>query len=62
MTLDVNELDAFYASPLGEVARRLIGRVLRARWENCAGLSMMGLGYCGPYLDRFATRRGARWR
>ena len=53
MSLDVNDLDAIYASPLGEVARRLIGRVLRARWENCSGLALMGLGFCGPYLDRF---------
>ena len=53
MTLDVNDLDTFYASPLGEVSRRLIGRVLRARWEHCTGLSILGLGYCGPYLDRF---------
>ena len=29
MPLDVNELRGFYASPLGDVARRLIGRVLR---------------------------------
>ena len=28
MPLDVNDLVAFYASPLGDVARRLIGRVL----------------------------------
>ena len=59
MTLDVHELSAFYASPLGETSRRLIGRVLRARWETCGGLAIMGLGYCGPYLDRFrdeATR------
>src|ERR1700684_1304721 len=53
MTLDVHELSAFYASPLGETTRRLIGRVLRARWENCRGVSLMGLGYCGPYLVRF---------
>jgi SAM-dependent methyltransferase len=53
MALDVNDLNGFYASPLGEVSRRLIGRVLRARWDNCAGLSMLGLGFCGPYLDRF---------
>ena len=59
MTLDVHELSAFYDSPLGETSRRLIGRVLRARWENCNGLALMGLGFCGPYLDRFrdeATR------
>jgi SAM-dependent methyltransferase len=53
MTLDVHELSAFYASPLGDASRRLIGRVLRARWDNCNGLALMGLGYCGPYLDRF---------
>src|SRR5271170_735290 len=53
MALDVNDLNGFYASPLGEVSRRLIGRVLRARWDNCAGLSILGLGFCGPYLDRF---------
>ncbi len=53
MPLDVNELRSFYASPLGDVARRLIGRVLRARWESCAGLSLMGLGFAAPYLDRF---------
>jgi SAM-dependent methyltransferase len=53
MTLDVHELSAFYASPLGEMTRRLIGRVLRARWENCRGLAVMGLGFCGPYLDPF---------
>lgn len=59
MTLDVHELSAFYASPLGEATRRSIGRVLRARWDHCRGLSVMGLGFCGPYLDRFrdeATR------
>ena len=53
MDLDVNDLTAFYASPLGEVTRRLVGRVLRARWDNCRGLAILGLGYCGPYLERF---------
>ena len=53
MPLDVNDLLSFYASPLGDVSRRLIGRVLRARWNNCAQLSLMALGYGGPYLERF---------
>ena len=35
MPLDVHGLQSFYGSPLGAVARRLIGRVLRERWENC---------------------------
>ena len=53
MPLDVNDLVAFYASPLGDVSRRLIGRVLRARWDSCARLSILGMGYGGPFLERF---------
>ncbi|HYC26192.1 MAG TPA: methyltransferase domain-containing protein, partial [Roseiarcus sp.] len=53
MSPDVNEFRSFYASPLGELARRLIGRIIRSRWETCVGLSVMGLGYASPFLDRF---------
>jgi SAM-dependent methyltransferase len=53
MPLDVNDLVAFYASPLGDVARRLIGRVLRARWSDCRGLAILGLGFAAPLLERF---------
>ena len=59
MTLDVNDLISFYDSALGGVTRRLIGRVLRARWADGKGLSMLGLGFCGPYLNGYreeATR------
>lgn len=52
MSPDVNEFRSFYASPLGDLARRLIGRIVRARWDNCVGYSVMGLGYAAPYLDR----------
>jgi SAM-dependent methyltransferase len=58
MPLDVHGLQSFYRSPLGAVARRLIGRVIRERWDNCAGLSVAAVGYGTPYLDRF--RDGAR--
>jgi SAM-dependent methyltransferase len=58
MPLDVHNLQSFYSSPLGAVARRLIGRVLRERWENCVGLSVAAVGYGTPYLDRY--RDGAR--
>lgn len=54
MSLDVVDLRAFYDSPLGEVARRLVSRVLRARWESqMAGLRVLGIGYATPYLDDF---------
>ncbi len=53
MALDVADLRAFYGSPLGQVALRFIAPIIRERWENCAGLSMMGLGYGPPYLGAF---------
>jgi SAM-dependent methyltransferase len=59
MPLDVNDLTGFYETPLGEVALRLIERVIRLRWSQCAGLSMLGVGYAVPFLDRYrgeATR------
>jgi SAM-dependent methyltransferase len=58
MPLDVLSLQSFYGSPLGGVARRLIGRVIRERWSSSAGLSIAAFGYGAPYLERF--RDGAR--
>ena len=58
MPLDVLTLQSFYGSPLGGVARRLIGRVIRERWDSSAGLSIAAVGYGAPYLERF--RDGAR--
>ncbi|MCA1953139.1 MAG: class I SAM-dependent methyltransferase [Hyphomicrobiales bacterium] len=51
MHLDIVDLKSFYASPLGEVARRMILRGIRARWDSLSGLALLGLGYPGPYLD-----------
>lgn len=56
MPLDVMSLQSFYASPLGEVSRRLVGRVIRARWETAAGLSVAALGYGPPYLERYRDK------
>ena len=59
MPLDAQKLRDFYGSPLGDLARRLIGRIVRARWLGAAGLTVAALGYGSPYLDRFretATR------
>ena len=58
MPLDVLSLQSFYGSPLGGVARRLIGRVIRERWSSSIGLSIAAVGYGTPYLERF--RDGAR--
>lgn len=56
MPLDVVDLRDFYDQPLGEVARRLVSRLLRARWEDQAGLRVLGLGYATPYLADFREK------
>jgi SAM-dependent methyltransferase len=53
MPLDVVDLRSFYASPLGKVARRLLGRLIRERFANCVGQAVMGVGYATPYLGVF---------
>ncbi len=58
MRVDVFALQRFYASPLGEAARRAAARRLAALWPNTDGLDVLGLGYPIPYLDRL--RQGAR--
>ncbi|KAA5604293.1 class I SAM-dependent methyltransferase [Roseospira marina] len=54
MRADVIDLRDFYASPLGELARRQISRHVRALWPNVRGERILGLGFAGPYLDVFA--------
>jgi SAM-dependent methyltransferase len=56
MALDVVDLRNFYASPLGQVARRLVGRMVRAQWEDYGGLRVLGIGYATPYLVDFQDR------
>ena len=53
MSLDVVDLRNFYAQPLGVVARRFIGRGVRARWPDLRGQRVVGIGYPTPYLGLF---------
>jgi SAM-dependent methyltransferase len=53
MWSDVTDLNEFYRSRLGQVARRLITRRLRELWPNVRGLSVLGVGYATPYLRAF---------
>lgn len=53
MAFDVSDLRSFYATPLGKVAGRVVGRIVRQRWDNCAGFSILGVGYATPYLSVF---------
>jgi SAM-dependent methyltransferase len=53
MPPDVVDLRSFYTSPLGRVAHRFIGRMVRQRWPDCTGQSILGIGYATPYLGLY---------
>jgi SAM-dependent methyltransferase len=59
---DVADLRDFYAGPLGLVVRRLLAQRIRARWPEARGQTVIGLGFCTPYLGSYrseAARIGA---
>lgn len=58
MRRDVLELREFYASPLGEAARQMVGRKVAEAWGDTHGLDILGLGYATPFVGFF--RPGAR--
>jgi SAM-dependent methyltransferase len=53
MAIDVIDLRSFYSSSLGEVARRVVHKIVRQRFNNCTGYSILGVGYATPYLEVF---------
>ena len=62
MQLDVSDLQEFYATPLGQVVRRLLIHRIRARWRRVNGATLIGLGFPSPYLGSYrgeARRIGA---
>ena len=50
---DIVDLRDFYASPMGQLVRRLIARRLREIWPNAAGRRVLGVGFAVPYLGMF---------
>lgn len=54
-----DSLDAFYQGRLGQTARDMAVRRLRALWGDMAGQNILGFGYCSPYLD-MARRQANR--
>jgi SAM-dependent methyltransferase len=53
MSDDAARLRDFYATPLGQLARRVIARRIRERWPDVRGMDVIGLGYASPYLRIF---------
>lgn len=50
MTGEVHGLAAFYASPAGAMAARLLGARLVRLWPSLRGQALLGIGHAGPYL------------
>jgi SAM-dependent methyltransferase len=50
MDHDSANLSAFYASPLGQVARRLILSRLQDFWPDVSGTRLLGYGFAIPFL------------
>lgn len=53
MWTDVIDLNSFYRSRMGAVARGLIQHRLRQLWPNTQGDVVVGLGYATPFLKVF---------
>ncbi|MCE2927232.1 MAG: class I SAM-dependent methyltransferase [Rickettsiales bacterium] len=53
LTPDVISLKQYYASPGGEVARKLIGDAVARLWPDANGDTMLGLGYTVPLLEPY---------
>jgi SAM-dependent methyltransferase len=51
--MDVVDLRNFYSQRLGVVARRFVGRGIRARWKDTRAQRVLGVGYATPYLGLF---------
>ncbi|MCG7393539.1 class I SAM-dependent methyltransferase [Microvirga sp. ACRRW] len=51
MSIDITDLRSFYASHLGAVTRRYVGRAIDRFWGPLTGLRVLGLGYAPPYLS-----------
>ncbi len=51
MSVDIVELRAFYASPLGLVARRRVAAAVSGLWGSLRGQRVLGLGFAIPFLD-----------
>ncbi len=53
MWSDVIDLRDFYETSLGQMARRMIRRQIRAIWPDAHGCRVLGLGFATPYLRPF---------
>ena len=54
MRPDVEDLQAFYGSRAGQLARRLVSRQIRLLWPDLRAQRILGLGYAPPFMSALA--------
>jgi SAM-dependent methyltransferase len=59
MHLDVAALRDFYATPLGQIARRILARRIRTQWGQAAGATIASLGFGTPFLGTYRSEAKA---
>ena len=52
-----DDLAAFYKDPLGQWARHVLSRRIRAAWPNIKGLRLLAYGYGTPYMRGLEAER-----
>ena len=58
MYLDVQELNGFYQTPLGMVARHLLAYRIRTLWPDVHGEKVLGIGFAAPFVRPFLGEAG----
>ena len=58
MTDDAHATGRFYDTACGGVAARLLQERLTLLWPDLRGLSVLGIGYAGPYLRTWREQAG----
>lgn len=53
MHLDVVTLRDFYATPLGQIARRILARRIRSQWGAAPGETVAALGFGTPFIGAY---------
>lgn len=53
MYRSIYDLKDFYASPSGQMVKRVIGNQIRAWWNDVKAMRVVGIGYAQPYLNAF---------
>lgn len=57
MRREVEDLRAFYASPLGGMVREAVGGRLAETWGDVRGLDVLALGYATPFVHGWGAAR-----